>query len=51
MCLLARFTQVMREQEAARAERERQRALMARADPFDSEAQRLIAVIHKFMMM
>ena len=41
----------MREQEAARAERERQRALMARADPFDSEAQRLIAVIHKFIMM
>lgn len=40
---IARFTQVMREQEAARAERERQRALMARADPFDSEAQRLIA--------
>ena len=33
----------MREQEAARAERERLRALMSNADPFDAEAQRLIA--------
>lgn len=40
---LGRFTTVLREQEAARAERERLRSLMSRADPFDAEAQRLIA--------
>jgi len=40
---LARFTSVLREQEAARAERERLRTLMSRADPFDAEAQRLIS--------
>jgi len=34
---------VLREQEAARAERERLRTLMSRADPFDAEAQRLIS--------
>jgi len=39
----SRFTQVLREQEAARAERERLRQMMLRADPFDAEAQRLIA--------
>lgn len=41
--LVARFSAVMREQEAARAERERLRNLMSKADPFDAEAQRLIA--------
>uniref|UniRef100_A0A0P5AR53 Dna-damage inducible protein ddi1 n=1 Tax=Daphnia magna TaxID=35525 RepID=A0A0P5AR53_9CRUS len=40
---LGRFTTVLREQEAVRAERERLRNLMSRADPFDAEAQRLIA--------
>ena len=40
---IGRFTAVLREQEAARAERERLRNLMSRADPFDAEAQRLIA--------
>lgn len=38
-----RFTEVLREQESARAERERLHNLMLRADPFDAEAQRLIA--------
>jgi len=40
---LGSFTGVLREQEAARAERERLRTLMSRADPFDAEAQRLIS--------
>lgn len=40
---LGRFTTVLREQEAVRAERERLRNLMSHADPFDAEAQRLIA--------
>ena len=34
---------MLREQEAARAERERLRTVMSRADPFDAEAQRLIS--------
>jgi len=40
---IGKFTGVLREQEAARAERERLRTLMSRADPFDAEAQRLIS--------
>jgi len=40
---LGQFTAVLREQEAARAERERLRTVMSRADPFDAEAQRLIS--------
>lgn len=37
------FASVLREQVAARAEREKQRIRMMNADPFDTEAQRLIA--------
>lgn len=37
------FASVLREQVAARSEREKQRIRMMNADPFDTEAQRLIA--------
>jgi len=38
-----RFATVLREQVESRAERQRQRIRMMNADPFDTEAQRLIA--------
>ena len=38
-----RFTAVLNEQQQARADRERLRMRMLAADPFDAEAQRLIA--------
>jgi DNA damage-inducible protein 1 len=37
------FAQVLKEQQDAKAERERLRLRMLNADPFDAEAQRLIA--------
>ncbi|CAB3382397.1 Hypothetical predicted protein [Cloeon dipterum] len=40
---LERFAQVLKEQQEAKAEQERLRLRMLNADPFDSEAQRLIA--------
>ncbi len=40
---MADFEKVLKEQQEARAERERQRIRMLTADPFDMEAQRLIA--------
>lgn len=40
---LDRFATVLREQVESRAERQRQRIRMMNADPFDTEAQRLIA--------
>ncbi|XP_043206388.1 protein DDI1 homolog 2-like isoform X1 [Amphibalanus amphitrite] len=40
---LERFTAVLNEQQKARADRERMRMRMLSADPFDAEAQRLIA--------
>ena len=38
-----RFTEVLREQQRERMERERDRIRLLTADPFDSEAQRRIA--------
>ncbi|KAG8233013.1 hypothetical protein J437_LFUL013682, partial [Ladona fulva] len=40
---LSKFGSVLREQQETRAERQRQRIRMMNADPFDVEAQRLIA--------
>ncbi|XP_059469573.1 protein DDI1 homolog 2 isoform X2 [Neocloeon triangulifer] len=40
---LEKFAQVLKEQQEAKAERERLRLRMLNADPFDAEAQRLIA--------
>lgn len=40
---LERFTQVLREQQKEKSDRDRQRIRMMNADPFDPETQRLIA--------
>lgn len=38
-----RFAEVLRRQQAERADRERDRIRLISADPFDADAQRLIA--------
>lgn len=42
-CLADKFASVLREQQEMRRDRERQRIRLLTADPFDMEAQRLIA--------
>ena len=39
----AKFTEVLRKQQAERADRERERIRMLTADPFDAEVQQKIA--------